>query len=346
MRTRRGILVGAIGGSVALALKRPAIGAPASMTAVTQLGWLRVGEYAPIIVADAMGFFIAEGITHRMVDGGPGKNPVPLVAVGQAQFGIATSGMMLATARTAPDPVDVVAVGTLYQQSPSAYIRLAAPGAPEPKPLDLEGKVIGIQSESEFLFTAFARKNGIDLSKVKIVFVKATPEPLMVGQIDYFSGWIMNQTYMIEQEAKKPDAPAALQGKTWQAMRFSQWGVATYSDVIFATGQTLRDNPALVRGYLRAVARGMQYAIDHPQETVDLVARSPGQIEDAQKLAWRFKIQTPLYTNPGSAEHGKLWMDPAVWGQMIEFLKTGNQIPRAIPTAEVMTDDFLPGPSI
>ena len=36
---------------------------------------------------------------------------------------------------------------------------------------------------------------------------QATVEPLMVGKMDYFLGWIVNQTYQIEQEAAKPDAP-------------------------------------------------------------------------------------------------------------------------------------------
>jgi ABC-type nitrate/sulfonate/bicarbonate transport system substrate-binding protein len=36
-----------------------------SMTAVTQLGWLRIGEYAPIMVAEAKGFFKDEGIDHK-----------------------------------------------------------------------------------------------------------------------------------------------------------------------------------------------------------------------------------------------------------------------------------------
>ena len=35
-------------------------------------------------------------------------------------------------------------------------------------------------------------------------------------------------------------------------------------------------------------------------------------------------------------------MNPATWEQMVEFLKDGEQIPRAIPVAEVMTDAFLP----
>ncbi len=317
--------------------------ASAEMAATTQLGWLRNGEYAAILAADAKGFFKDEGIVHRIQDGGPGKNPIPIVAVGQAQFGIATSGMQVIAARTARDPVDIVAIATLYQQSPSIYMSLGAPDAPAPKPKDMEGKRVGVQSDSEFLFRAFARKNGIDTSKVELVFVKATAEPLLVGQIDFFSGWIMNQTYQVEQEAAKPDAAPPLKGKTWKAMRFSEYGIPTYSDVIFATAATLRDNPELVRHYLRAVARGMQFVIDHPDEAVDLVARTPGQIEDARKLAWRFRLQSPLFVSAATEVHGLLWMDPATWTQMVTFLREGEQISRAIPASEAMDDGFLPG---
>src|SRR6266404_8444151 len=177
------------------------------MTAVTQLGWLRIGEYGPIIVADVKGFFADEGITHKTVDGGPGKNPIPIVAVGQAQFGLATNGMYLVSARLAKDPVDVVAIGTLFQQAPTSYISIADPGAPQPKPKDMEGKTVGVQAGTEFMFHAFAKKNGIDESKVKLVTAQATVEPLMVGKMDFFLAWIVNQTYQIEQESAKPDAP-------------------------------------------------------------------------------------------------------------------------------------------
>src|SRR6266849_6810892 len=90
-------------GLLVLGLSASSAGAQ-SMTAVTQLGWLRIGEYAPIKVAEAKGFFKDEGIDHKTVDGGPGKNPIPIVAVGQAQFGLATNGMMIVTARLAKDP--------------------------------------------------------------------------------------------------------------------------------------------------------------------------------------------------------------------------------------------------
>jgi NitT/TauT family transport system substrate-binding protein len=311
------------------------------MTAVTQLGWLRNGEYAPIVIADAKGYFKEEGIDHKIVDGGPGKNPIPIVAVGQAQFGVATNGMFLVSARLAKDPVDVVAIGTLFQQAPTSYISIASPDAPQSKPKDMEGKTVGVQAGTEFMFHAFAKKNGIDESKVKLVTAQATVEPLMVGKMDFFLAWIVNQTYQIEQESAKPDAPPTIKGKTWRALRMSEWGIGSYTDVIFAASDTLKKNPELVRRYLKAVQRGMQYVIDHPEESAELLAKVPGQVEDQKKLAWRFKIQNPLFQSEDSKKNGLLWMNPAIWDQMIGFLKDGDQIPKIIPASEVMTNEFL-----
>jgi NitT/TauT family transport system substrate-binding protein len=311
------------------------------MTAVTQLGWLRNGEYAPIMIAEAKGFFKEEGIDHKTVEGGPGKNPIPIVAVGQAQFGIATNGMALVTARLAKDPVDVVAIGTLFQTAPSAYISIGAPDAPTPKPKEMEGKTVGVQAGTEFSLRAFMKANGVDASKVKIVIVQGGAEPLMVGQVDFFLGWIVNQTYQIEQESAKPDAPATIKGKTWKATRFADFGIPLYVDTIFASGDTLKKNPELVRRYLKAVQRGMQFAIDNPAESVEILTKFPGQIEDAKKLAWRFKIQNPLYQSEDSKKNGLLWMNPETWQKMIGFLKDGDQIPKVIPASEVATNDFL-----
>ena len=327
--------------SAIAALSLAAFGAEAQqMSAVTQLGWLRNGEYAPVMMAEAKGYFKEEGIDHKIVDGGPGKNPIPIVAVGQAQFGIATNGMALITARLAKDPVDVVAIGTLFQQAPTAYLTLTAPGAPKPQPKDMEGKILGTQAGTEFMFQAFAKVNGIDASKVKVVTAQATVEPLMVGKMDYFLGWIVNQTYQIEQEAAKPDAPDTVKGKTWQALRLADLGIRTYTDVIFTSGDTLKKNPELVKRYLRAVQKGMQFVIDHPDESVEILSKFPGQVEDAKKLAWRFKIQNPLYQSEFSKRVGPLVMDPNVWTNMMNFLKDGGQIPELIPINEVMRNDF------
>lgn len=335
----------ALGLMLALALSPVVVpSAPAQTAEVkTQLGWLRNGEFAPIMVADAKGFFAEEGIRHRILDGGPGKNPVPIVGVGQAQFGITAGGNAVFQARLAPDPVDVVAVGTLLQRHPYSYITLANPGDPPPKPKDLEGKVVGIQSDGDIFLKALAKRQTLDLSQIKIEIVQANAEPLLVGKVDFFSGWITNQTYQIEQEAAKPDAPARLRGKVWKAISFGEYTAPAYADVIFTTGKLIRENPDLVRRYLRAVARGTQYILDHPEETVQLVASYPEQVEKANKLAWRWKIQNALVVSEDTKKNGLLWMNPKVWEEMMAFYKEYERIPRVIPPAEMMTNAFLPG---
>jgi NitT/TauT family transport system substrate-binding protein len=328
------VLGGVVGGTL------PASG---QVEVRTQLGWLRNGEFAPVMVADAKGFFAEEGIKHRIMDGGPGKNPVPLVGAGQAHFGITAGGNNVYQARLAPDPVDIVAVGTLLQLGPYSYITLADPGAPDPKPKDLEGKTVGLQSDGHIFLQALAKKHGLDLKKIKLEVVQANAEPLLVGKVDFFTAWITNQTYQIELEAGKPDAPARIKGKTWKAIRFAEHGIRTYSDVVFTTGKTIRENPDLVRRYLRALARGMQYILDRPDETIQIVASYPEQVEKADKLAWRWKIQNALFVSEDTKQNGLLWMNPKVWEGMMAFYKEYEQIPRVLPTSEMMTNEFLPG---
>jgi NitT/TauT family transport system substrate-binding protein len=317
--------------------------APAQMVEVkTQLGWLRNGEFAPVMVADAKGFFAEERIRHRILDGGPGKSPVPIVGTGQAHFGIGP-GAAIFQARLAPDPIDVIAVGTLLQRGPYSYITLANSGDPAPKPKDLDGKVVGIQADGDIFLKALAKKHNLDLGRIKVETVQANAEPLLVGKVDFFTGWITNQTYQIEQEVAKPDAPPRLRGKVWKAISFAEYGVRHYSDVIFTTGKTIRENPDLVRRYLRAVARGMQYILDHPDETVQLIAGYPEQVEKPDKLAWRWKIQNTLFVSEDTKQQGLLWMNPKVWEETTAFYKEYDQIPRVIPSSEMMTNAFLPG---
>lgn len=323
-------------------LARPALSQRRMMQAATQLGWLRNGEFAPLMIAEAKGFFEAEGIQHRIMDGGPGRNPIPIVAVGQAQFGLATSGLHVLAARTARDPVDIRAIGALYQKTPAAYLSIALPSDPEPTPKAMEGRSVGVQAGSEYFVRAMARINGVDEQRIRIVTVQANAEPLLVGRVDFFGGWVTNQAYQIEQEAAKPDAPAALRGRTWKAIRFSDWGLNAYADTIFATSRTLQESPELVRGYLKAVAQAIRFILAQPDEALQLVARFPGQIETAEKLAWRWRVQNPLFVSAETERAGPLVMTEATWASMSAVLREANEIPRAVPPEEAMTTAFLP----
>ena len=249
--------------------------------------------------------------------------------------------MSLVSARLAKDPVDVVAIGTLFQQAPTSYISITDPGAPPPKPKDMEGKTVGVQAGTEFMFHAFAKKNGIDESKVKLVTAQATVEPLMVGKMDYFLAWIVNQTYQIEQESAKPDAPPTVKGKTWRALRMSEWGIALLYRRDLRLGRHAQEESRAGAALPQAVQRGMQYVIDHPDESVEFLAKVPGPGRGPEEARLALQDPEPAVPERGQQEERPALDEPGGVGPDDRLPQGRRPDPKIIPAAEVMTNEFL-----
>lgn len=229
------------------------------------------------------------------------------------------------------------------QKTPYAYITLADPSDPDPKPQDMEGKTIGVQTDGEVYLKAIAEKNDLDLDTMEIKIVQGGLEPLLIGAVDFISGHIHNQPYQVELEASKPDAPDNIKGKTWKAVRMSEYGVPSYNNVVFTTNETLREKPELVRKFLHAIAQGMKLMQENPEKVAQLVIEYPGQVETADKIKWRLPIMNELNTSADTVEHGFMWMRPEVWADQMAFYKQSGKIPRVAPPEEVMTNEFNPG---
>lgn len=343
MITKRSLLTAA----AAAILSLPAAGAALAQdleTVKIALGWFRNGQYAALMAADAEGYFREEGIAIELLDGGPGKNPVSIVGVGQADFGV-VFGTSVFRARLAQTPVDITAVGALIQGGPYAYIRLADEGAPEPAPKDMEGKRIGIQSDGEVFLKAFAKENDVDYDSLKIQIVQGGAEPLLTGQVDYFTGWVTNQTFQIETETAKEDAPENIRGKIWQGMLLSDYAVNSFGDVIITQTRTVQERPELIEKVLRAIAKGLKLAEENPEHVAKIVAEYPGQLDSEEKMIWRMNsgVQNGLAKSDATREHGYLWMDGDIWKEYQQFYLDTGEIDRVMDASEFTTNAFNPG---
>lgn len=307
------------------------------------LSWLRNGQYAPLLAADALGYFKEEGLKLRLLDGGPGKNTISFVGVGQADFGI-DSSVFAFRSRLAETPVDISVVGAILQDGPYGYITLTEPGAPPPTPQDMVGKTIGIQADGEVFLQTLARLNGLDYDSFNIQIVQGGIEPLMTGQVDFYSGWITNQPYQFELEAAKPDAPENLKNKVWQAIVLSKAAVPAYGDVLFTRTALLEENPELVRKVMRALARGMETTLREPEQVARLVTDYPDQSDDFERVMWRLRSgQNELMTSDQTREHGLLWMDPDRWVRHQQIYLDAGLIPRIEDPAAFVTNEFNAG---
>jgi two-component system sensor histidine kinase EvgS len=55
------------------------------------------------------------------------------------------------------------------------------------------------------------------------------------------------------------------------------YGIDFFGDNLFATEKEIKEHPERIEEIIRAVKRGWQYALDHPEEIVDLILKKYDQ---------------------------------------------------------------------
>lgn len=248
-----------------------------------QLGWLASNGLIGDIVADHLGYFAEEGLSLRIVPGGPNIDGVASVASGAANLGQLSSSPSLMLARSQGLPVKCIAAG--YQQHPFTYFSLA--GNPVREPRDLIGKNVGTNGTAQILLRALLARNGIPEDEVQVTIIGSDMTPLMTGQVDVVTGWKTNTQAL------------AILGD--QRVELTLWdgGVQLYANPYYVTDATLADHRPQVESMVRASARGWGWVHDNPEEAVRImVERYPNmdlQVEldtIAMVLAYSFNDRT------------------------------------------------------
>ena len=291
-----------------------------------QLSWLVSGENAGEQEAIDQGYFAQECLDVTLVPGGPNTNDISQVASGAADIGITSSSPALMLAVSQGIPVQAFASG--LQKHPFAFFSL--PKAPVRVPADLEGKTLGIQQSSQPLIDALVAQNHLDKSKIKIQYVGGTTQGLMTGQVQVITAWTIDK--------------AQLSVLPSNVVTMSLWdtGVKLYALVYFASTKTIQNDPGMLEAFTRALAKGWQYAMAHPQEAAAAVAKTASGLNAANEAETVQAMQPFMYT---SATQSNGWgtMDPAIWQQQINQYNSLGQFKSGIvPTVnEVMTTSIL-----
>ncbi len=323
-----------------------ATAAPAAPTAAAKpktleqvgvrLAWLGNSNYSALYAGLEKGFFKEEGLDVVVREGGPGQNAVVLVGAGKDDvFGIANSSSSIISARASSTPVDVIGIGAMIQSNPYGYIRLVKPGTPEPTPKDIVGKKIGVAAGDEIHATALALKNGIDPKSFTLVTVGSTPAMLLTGDVDWYAGWVIDRPWVIERELK-----AAGRTEIPQWLLFQKWASPSLAQVLFCTTRTVKERPDVVRGFVKATARSVEYMIKNPKEAVPLVMKRQST-DPAEMVEWAIGEISNLAVNADTKANGLLWMNPQVWQAHMDYLFDNKKIDKKIPLDQAMTNQFV-----
>jgi NitT/TauT family transport system substrate-binding protein len=312
----------ALGSGTLLAVTASGQGRP---TVNLQLGWLLSGNQLGEACAKGLGYYDSEGIAIAFQPGGPNIDGIAIVASGKFECGQVSSSPSLMLAVSQDIPVRCFAVGG--QQHPYTFFSLKKNPIREPK--DLIGKRVGIQATGIILLKALLAKNKIDERQVTIVPSGADMTPLMTGQVDAFTGWQTNTTALRVLGDQRVD------------MRLWDTGVKLYALPYYATVDTLRGKREVLEKFLRATARGWEYAYNNREKAVDLLVNEfPNLKRDDELEAVGTMLRYAFNDNTKSNGWGA--MDPAVWQEQIDLHAELKQFSKRVPKVdEVITLDIL-----
>jgi len=253
-----------------------------------QLAWIHTIEYAGFYTAQDQGYYDAANLDVSLDVLGQ-TSPIDQVVSGKAQFGLSSADNLL-LARAAGKPV--VAIATIYQRSPVAFVSLAKNNITKPQDFINKKVVVDLKGTTGIIYRALLASESVDEAQVKTQpRVDYTNDALLNGQADVIDAFINNQPVQLKQ-----------QGYNLNVLLPSDYGIDLYANVIFTTEDMIKTQPDLVEAFVRATTHGMQRAIEDPEAATRLtVARGTNlnPTSEAESMRLALPLMNPAGSRPG-----------------------------------------------
>ena len=282
------------------------------------------------------GYFKDEGLEFSFDQGEGAGAAAPKILSGAYDIGFGSLDSVISLQATRPAEAPV-AVFQTYSRSP--FVIAVRSESPIKVPKDLEGRTIGgpIFDGALKLFPTFATIAKIDASKITVTNMAPNlrAQMLMRGQIDgafaFYTGIVMDTKLV----GANPE-------KDLRFIRYEDYGMDLYSNAIIASKTLVTENPNAVKGFLRALNRGLKDADADRKAGLDAVLkREPllnAAIErDRLDLMFNFDLSAPEVKEIGVGEIVDSRLD-----RNIRIIVEANNLPRSPAPSEVFNRSFLP----
>ena len=275
------------------------------------LDWFLNPDHGPIVVALERGFFAEEGLEVELIEPADPNDPPKLVAAGKAPVAISYQPQLHIQAAAG---LPLARIGTLVATPLSTLLVLDE--SPVRSIADLKGRKVGfsVGGFEDAVLGAMLEKAGLGLNDVTLVNVNFSLSPsLLSGQVDAVIGAYRN--FELNQ--------LTIEGRKGRAFFVEEEGVPAYDELIVVANAKRLDDPRLP-ALLRAIERGVQYTINHPEEAwQSFIAHRPTLDDALNRLAWRDTL--PRFAlRPAALDRGR-------YARFAEFLQARRVIDSSPP---------------
>jgi NitT/TauT family transport system substrate-binding protein len=286
--------------------------------------WIIDVNTAGYITAIEKGFYEEEGLDVKINPGGVDANPITMVASGSDTFGNIAGAEEIIMARDKNIPIK--SIFATHQNN--AYVFITKKDSGINSPMDFERKKVFVQygKSSEIIYRAMVEKLGVDTSKIEEVPLKFDYSAFLNGNVPIAPAFINNQVVIFEN-----------QGIDLNIFYPKDYGITSYGYLIITKESTIKNNPELVRKFVRATKKGWEYALQNKEESVDFVLKYNSELDkDLQMQVFDSAIENMITYDE---EIGT--MKKERWEATQEILFNQKLISKKFPVNEIYTTEFL-----
>jgi NitT/TauT family transport system substrate-binding protein len=288
------------------------------------MGYIPNVQYAPFYIAVDKGYFAAEGIEIEF-DYKFETNGVKLVGAGELPFAV-VSGEQVVLARSKQVPVKYVM--QWFRKFPIAVI--ASAKANIKTPADLKGKTVGLPGFFGATYVgwrAFLNANGLsesDVQQEQIGFTQVAA--LTEGKKDVVVGYINNEPIVLAQN-----------GIQTQVFAVSDQAEMVANGLL-TSDKLIQENPALIRGMVRALLKGIADTISNPSEAIQITTKYVEGLKADDPI--QQKVLAATIEVMKSERYGE--SKPSAWETTQNTLLAMGQINEKTDVNSFYTNEFLP----
>lgn len=284
-------------------------------------------QFAPLYVSDAKGYFRQAGldVSFQHMDE---NQAAALVGAGQLQFAV-VSGEQVLLARAQGLPI--VYVAAWYQRYPVSVIAKSEQDILSPA--DLQGKRIGLPGlygASYIGLRALLHAGGLSEADVHLESIGYTQaEALATDRVQAAVVYIANEPLKLRAE-----------GYDLTELRVADYVHLTGNGLI-TNEKMITENPALVRKMVLAFLKGLEYAMNHPDEAYEI---SKGYVENLAQADESLQKQVLAASIELWRAERLGYSDPQAWENMQDILLEMGLLTAPLDLNQAFTNDFLPEP--
>ncbi len=240
------------------------------------LDWFINPDHAPVLVALEKGFFSKRGLDVEIIAPANPSDPPKLVAAKKADLALS---YQYQHHMQVDQGLPLLRIATLIATPLNSLVVLDDGKINEIA--DLKGKTIGysVGGFETVLLSTMLQQAGLTIDDVRLVNVNFSLSPsLFTGQADAVIGAFRNF------ELNQMD----IVNKPGKAFYVEEHGLPSYDELILICNTDRRDDPAL-RLFVDTLEEGVQYLLNHPQESWQLFIRGERKELDDElnRRAWR-----------------------------------------------------------